>query len=92
MKYIALLPLILGCSHIQKKESFTQEIEDGNISSLTILDLARSSYLRGCVDGKNEFASSLKKSAFNRCLEMAKLHEEDIKTIINSDIKKNPAK
>ncbi len=84
--------IVLGlcaCSSAQqKRRSVVDEVNEGNISVATVLDLARSSYLKGCVDGKNEFAPEKRsESAFDPCLMKAKEHQEEIRYILEQ----NPA-
>ena len=81
--------LAISCaSHNKKLRSVVDEVNEGNISVATVLDLARSSYLKGCVDGKNTFAPEKSyKSSFGPCLSKAKQHQEEIRYILEQ----NPA-
>lgn len=88
MKFILLIFLSLSCAQTKVKESFINEIDKENISKQTILDLARTSYQRGCVDSKNYWLPEKNKSAFNECLKMAREHEKDIHAIISQEIQK----
>lgn len=86
---VSSLALLAACSSAPKKSrSVVDEVNEGNISAATVLDLARSSYLKGCVDGKNTFAPEKgSKSAFGPCLNKAREHQEEIRYIIEQ----NPA-
>lgn len=87
MKIGILLLLLSSCSSFSRKSpSIIDEIEQENISVDAVLNLARSSYLKGCVDSKNYFIPEKDKSAFVDCMNMAKLHEKDIKEIITQKI------
>lgn len=75
----------MGCANIKnspKHQSFIDEINNENISAQSILDLARTSYLKGCVDSKNYWYPEKTVRAFPKCKKMAKEHELDIKYII----------
>lgn len=89
MRLFFLCLLFLSCAHNRPvhKHSIVDEVNQGNISSQTVLDLARTSYLRGCVDSKNRWHPEKNKPAFNTCLKMAREHEKDIEAIINSQVK-----
>ncbi|MBC76987.1 MAG: hypothetical protein CME64_13320 [Halobacteriovoraceae bacterium] len=78
-----LLLGLVSCS--TRPRSIVDEVNDGNITTQTVLDLARSSYLKGCVDSKNEFAPELNKSVFTQCVDMAKVHQEEIREILNQN-------
>ena len=57
-------------------------------STPAVLDLGRSAYLKGCVDGFNK---NTKQSipVFEICLSMAKTYEVELKEILESKIKEN---
>tara|TARA_Y100001936_G_C15867913_1_gene556037 strand:- start:542 stop:811 length:270 start_codon:yes stop_codon:yes gene_type:complete len=73
---------VLGLTSCSSTRSIVDEVNDGNISAQAVVDLARSSYLKGCVDSKNKFSPEKKKSSFTPCLDMAKLHQEEIREIL----------
>jgi hypothetical protein len=73
MHKLLLLFLITGCASKEYK-NVKKEIRDGNISTQTILDLARSSYLKGCSDNS--------KLSFSDCLHKAKTHQKEIREIL----------
>lgn len=92
MKSIILLTILTtGCA-IQKTKSIIDERKENNISSNAILNLARTSYLRGCVDSKNYWFPEKNKAAFNRCSDMANEHSKDIEAIINSNLSEEELK
>jgi len=66
-----------GVSQSQK-----EELKQADISLGAMLDLARSSYLKGCVDGKRHFVNK-RVNTFNKCVDMAKEHELEIKSIFD---------
>lgn len=87
MKLITLIVLLTSCSHhIHPKKGIIDEVNEGNISSQSVLDLARSSYLRGCVDSKNYWLPEKNVSAFEKCRQMAIEHQKDISSILNAKI------
>lgn len=88
MRQILLLILLTSCAQNKIKTSFVDEVKHKNISTQSILDLSRSSYLRGCVDSKNYWFPEKDKAAFPRCLKMAKEHEKDIQSILNQELSK----
>lgn len=77
MKKVFILALLSSCAH----QGIKEEIREERISLQAVLDLGRSSYLKGCVDSKNEFSSS-KESSFVRCRELAKEHEKELLEIL----------
>ncbi|MEX1098852.1 MAG: hypothetical protein WEB87_00415 [Bacteriovoracaceae bacterium] len=85
-----LLLLALGSCASSQKRSIVDEVDEGNISVQSVLDLARNSYLKGCVDGKNIFAAEIKQSSFETCRDHAKEHQEEIRFILEQNIKKAP--
>lgn len=85
---LSLLALIaLAACSAPKTRSVVGEVRKNNISVQSVLDLARSSYLKGCVDGKNLFASEIRQSAFAPCLETAKEHEAEIRQILEQNVR-----
>ncbi|MCO4753446.1 MAG: hypothetical protein KC478_03140 [Bacteriovoracaceae bacterium] len=65
--------------------SVVDEVNEGNIQIQSVLDLARNSYLKGCVDSKNHFAPLIKKSSFETCRDLAKEHQEEIRFILEQN-------
>ena len=83
----ALALLLTACASQTKstqkeKRTIVDEVREENISTQTVLDLARSSYLKGCVDGKKLYAPELETSSFERCKEHAFKHQKEIRSII----------
>ena len=71
-----------GCaSQGQNNDGIKKQLDSGNISLLSVLDLGRSAYLKGCIDSKNTYAPE-KPSAFKKCRELSKLYEEELKEIL----------
>lgn len=67
-----------GCSTTKK------QLKTSEISSASVGDLARSSYLKGCVDAlvsKHKMKS--KGLFFEQCMLKAKLHESEIREILS---------
>lgn len=77
----------LSCSHQRpaQEPSIVEEYHQENISIDAILNLARASYLKGCVDGKNLFSAGTKQSAFKACRDLSTKHGEEIKVILESE-------
>lgn len=89
MKFLCLVLIASSCSQLTtNNRSFVDEVKEKNISNQTVLDLARSSYLRGCVDSKNYWFPEKNKAAFPKCLEMAREHEKDIQAILTQELMK----
>jgi hypothetical protein len=87
MRYLLIFVILSSCSHHStKRKSFVDEINEENISVKSILDLARSSYLKGCVDSKNYWLPEKKVSSFEQCKTMALEHQNDIKQIIYNNV------
>lgn len=87
MRLLFIFFILSSCSHNSTKhKSFVDEINEENISVKSILDLARSSYLKGCVDSKNYWLPDKKVSSFEQCKTMGIEHENDIKQIIYSNV------
>lgn len=87
-----MLALVAACAGApKKKRSIVDEVKEGNIQIQTVLDLARNSYLKGCVDGKNIFAAEINRSAFETCRDEAKKHEAEIKSILEQNPPLRPA-
>lgn len=85
---LILILLLTSCAQNKVKQSFVEEVKLGNISNQTILDLARTSYLRGCVESKKYWYPEKNHAPFPKCLKMAKEHEKDIDVIINQELLK----
>jgi hypothetical protein len=65
---------LLGCANHPYKE-IKQEHQAGNISTNAVLNLARTSYLKGCQENS--------KLSFNQCIKKARQHSKNIKTILD---------
>ena len=72
MRVLSLFILLTSCAHSPKTKEL---IESGEISLKSVSDLARSSYLRGCVESKS-------KLSFGECAMKAKAHEKEIREIL----------
>ncbi len=84
---VLLMGLFCSCSTLSgpKPKGIKEELKKHDIGLESLLDLARSSYLKGCVDGKNTFVKIYpenKRSSFAKCTDMAKSHQEDIREIL----------
>lgn len=75
--------LISSCAH----QGIKEEIQEDRISLQAVLDLGRSSYLKGCVDSKHEFAPALKQSVFVKCRELSKKYEGELLEILGPESK-----
>lgn len=51
-------------------------------SKQSILDLSRTSYLKGCVDSKIYFSKLKSGESFEKCVQMSKDHEKEISIIL----------
>ena len=75
--------LLTSCASVNKKAQLKHEINDGQVSTGAVIDLARSSYLKGCIDGIKHLTKKQSKGVyFEFCKVKAKSHEEDILSII----------
>ena len=92
MRLPRLSPLLLAFSCASQphrpapSESIVDQVEEERISVMAVLDLARNSYLKGCVDGKNLFASKIAGSAFEKCRDMGIEHQEEIRHILEQNV------
>lgn len=74
MRSLFLLTLLTSCASFQE----SSEVSDG-----AIINLATTSYIKGCVDGKNDiYKIKTKGRRFERCKEMSKEHRKDITEIL----------
>lgn len=91
---LSLVLLAAASCASRKPRSIVDEVSQENISIQTVLDLARSSYLKGCVDGKNIFAAETQQSSFETCRDHAMKHQEEIRSILEQipETKRHPAK
>lgn len=78
---LKLLPLILvvSCASITRQHSTEPPLHD----TQAVLDLGRSAYLKGCVDGVGALVPQYKKSKFEDCKNLALKYEQDLKTILD---------
>lgn len=80
-KFAIIAFLITSCASSGTK-AIKKDIDDGDVSLGAVLDLARSSYLKGCVDGMKHIT---KKKTYGVIFEYCKVqsiqHEKDIKLI-----------
>ncbi|MBD64723.1 MAG: hypothetical protein CME62_05925 [Halobacteriovoraceae bacterium] len=82
LKLLALI-ILMSCAHHPPEKSLKKEVNDGDVSVQSILDISRSSYLKGCVEGIKHLTKKESKGIyFEFCRTKAKLHEKDIKDII----------
>lgn len=86
-----LLLLLVSCAS-RNPRSIVDEVSEDNISVQSVLDLARNSYLKGCVDSKNRFSPDTGGSVFNTCVDMAKEHQEEIRYILEQNVDSKPTK
>lgn len=69
---ILLSFMTLSCAH---KSVIKDRIDSKEITINSVADLARTSYLRGCVESKS-------KLSFEECTKKSKNHEKEIKEIL----------
>lgn len=70
MRLLLLCLFFTSCAH----QGVKKQIKEGELSTGSVLDLARSAYLKGCVDTKSK--------DFTECLEMARDYEKDVASIL----------
>jgi hypothetical protein len=80
MKYFGLLFFLYGCSQLSPPRKVQPSEEASLISLESTYDHIRSSYLKGCVDAFKELRLPL---AFDHCLEKAKIHEQEVRQIVD---------
>lgn len=85
LKIILLFTLTSCATH--RYDSLSDEVKSKNLTQGSILDLSRSSYLKGCTDSSRAFSTSAP-NHFEACVKMAKKHEKMIREILESEIKK----
>jgi len=82
-KLALFIPFLFSCSLMNTKKDVKEEIKDGDVSVGSILDLTRSSYLKGCIDGIKHLTQKKSKGVyFEFCKVKAKSHEEEVLSII----------
>lgn len=83
LNLIILSLVLVSCAALGPKKELKKEIDNGEVSVGSVLDLSRSSYLKGCVDGiKYLTKKETKGVVFEYCRTKAKLHEDEIKEIL----------
>lgn len=77
LKILLALCILSSCAHGTKKNrpEIAHEIHQKNVSTQAVLDLAKTSYIRGCTEAtvKNDYA---------KCLERAKKHIKELEKIL----------
>lgn len=72
-----------SCAGITKKSDIKKEINDGDVSVDAVLNITRTSYIKGCIEGIKHLTRKESKGVYLEfCKVKAKSHEEDIKSII----------
>jgi len=80
---LLIFTVFTSCASFNKKKQLKNEINNGEVSTGAVIDLARSSYLKGCVEGIKHLTKKQSKGVyFDFCKVKAKLHEEEILSII----------
>jgi hypothetical protein len=79
LNFIYILVILALTSCASTRMNVLNEINEKNISQASVLDLARSSYLRGC-------SENAEKITFQDCVLKSKDHEKDIKQILDTKI------
>lgn len=77
LKLIILAFIFTSCAHLNKESEQPKE----DLSSY--VDIAQTSYLKGCIDGMN--AIKKKKTygvRFNICKDLSKKHKTDMETLL----------
>jgi hypothetical protein len=73
---------VVSCAHISDKPAKLR-IQEKDLSLQSVLDLSRTSFQKGCVDGmKYQYPLKTYGKNFEACLKMAKDHESEIKEIL----------
>jgi hypothetical protein len=76
MHRIVVLLLFTSCASY-KYQDIKKEYKNGKISLNAVLNMARSSYLKGCTENS--------KHDFEKCKKLAQKHSSDIATILKED-------
>jgi hypothetical protein len=71
--------ILSSTSCATSRMNIINEINEKNITQASVLDLARSSYIRGCAENNEKYN-------FKECVSRAKVHSKDIKQILDSKI------
>lgn len=82
MLRLILALALLGCAQLSEvtQPSAKERIMSQEISEQSVLDLSRSSYLRGCVEGSA--LNTDRDLHFESCVALSKKHEKEIKEIL----------
>lgn len=78
---LAIIAAFVSCAS-ERPRTVGDELSTGNVTSQTVLDLARNSHLKGCVDANNAFGPKPRQSVFDICKKLSKEHESEIRYII----------
>jgi hypothetical protein len=77
----ALLFLSLFCS-CATQTPLSEQLKRNTISAGSVLDLAKTSYLRGCVEARVEIFGKTKGRNLKHCQQKSKKHVSEIKKIL----------
>ena len=89
MKLILLMALITSCAHKSRPEVDPLNVSTYNPES--VLDLVKNSYIKGCIDGKNEIYSiKTKGRRLTKCRDLSTAHVKAIRELLTQEIKIQP--
>ncbi len=80
--YLLLFMTFMGCA-TSPIVNLKKDIQKNDISIDSILDLAKQSYVKGCMDGMNEI--SKRRTAGKRlqnCIQKSKIHRQELKELL----------
>lgn len=84
---ILILPFLFiftfGCATKSQGQKVKEQMEKDDVSENAILNLTRTSYIRGCVEGIKHLTKKNSKGLYlDFCKTKAEIHESEIKEII----------
>jgi hypothetical protein len=80
LSFLYIFAILNFSSCATSRLNVINEINNENITKASVLDLAKSSYIRGCAENSEHYS-------FEQCVLKSKKHKEDIKQILDSNVK-----
>lgn len=86
MKFLVLMMLAACASKPTPMEEIKREFNQDNVSMNAILNITRTSFIKGCIFGSQvHYFEQVKGKRFHYCRNAAKGHAEEIKSILKGE-------
>ncbi len=86
MKSLLLMSFLISCAHRVNQES--DPLQTNTYNTESVISLVKNSYIKGCIDGKNDIYSiKTKGRRLKRCRDLSINHENDIRELLTQKIK-----